>query len=84
MQENLRWAQDRIEHYANYSRQAAPKYRVGDRVYLDARNIPAMRPNRGLSAKNLGPYKVSAVSNQYAVVLDLPDCYKNVHPVFHP
>ncbi|KAG9380537.1 hypothetical protein A1F94_009432 [Pyrenophora tritici-repentis] len=43
-----------------------------------------MRPSRGLSAKNLGPYKVRALPNRYAVELALPDCYKQVHPVFHP
>jgi hypothetical protein len=84
MQENLLWSQSRMEYYANQSRHPAPEYHVGDRVYLDARNIPSMRPNRGLSAKNLGPYKVIAVPDKYAVVLELPDCYKNIHPVFHP
>ncbi|KAI1506860.1 hypothetical protein Ptr86124_014198, partial [Pyrenophora tritici-repentis] len=64
--------------------QPAPDYRVGDKVYIDARNIPTMRPSRGLSAKNLGPYKVRALPNRYAVELALPDCYKQVHPVFHP
>ncbi|KAF7455003.1 gag-asp proteas multi-domain protein [Pyrenophora tritici-repentis] len=84
MQENLRWSQNKMEHYANQHRQPAPDYRVGDKVYIDARNIPTMRPSRGLSAKNLGPYKVRALPNRYAVELALPDCYKQVHPVFHP
>ncbi|KAI1506857.1 hypothetical protein Ptr86124_014202, partial [Pyrenophora tritici-repentis] len=61
MQENLRWSQNKMEHYANQHRQPAPDYRVGDKVYIDARNIPTMRPSRGLSAKNLGPYKVRAL-----------------------
>ncbi|KAI1512404.1 rve multi-domain protein [Pyrenophora tritici-repentis] len=84
MQENLRWSQNKMEHYANQHRQPAPDYRVGDKVYIDARNIPTMRPSRGLSAKSLGPYKVRALPNRYAVELALPDCYKQVHPVFHP
>jgi hypothetical protein len=84
MQQNLRWSQDKMEIYANQHRQAAPEYHVGDKVYVDARNIPAMQPNRGLSSKNLGPYKIIAVPDKCAVVLQLPDCYKNVHPVFHP
>jgi hypothetical protein len=39
--------------------------------------MPSIRPN------NLGPYKVIAVLDKYAVVLQLLDCYKNVHLVFH-
>jgi hypothetical protein len=46
--------------------------------------MPSMRLNRSLSAKNLRPFKVSAVPEKYAVVLALPNWYKGVHLVFHP
>jgi hypothetical protein len=45
--------------------------------------MPSMRSNGGLSAKNLGLFKVLAVPEKYAVVLALSDYYKGVHPVFH-
>jgi len=42
-----------------------------------------MRLNKGLSAKNLGPYKVKVVLDKYIVVLKLLDYYKNVYLVFY-
>jgi hypothetical protein len=45
--------------------------------------MPSMRPNRSLSAKNHRPFKVLAVTEKYAVVLALPDCYKEVLSVFY-
>jgi hypothetical protein len=42
-----------------------------------------MRPNRSLSAKNHRPFKVLAIPEKYAVVLALPDCYKEVPSVFY-
>lgn len=43
-----------------------------------------MRLNKGLSLKNLRPYKVIAVLEKYAVVLQLLDYYKHVYLVFYP
>jgi hypothetical protein len=84
MKENLVWSQAKMEEYANRSRQPAPEFHVGDRVFLDARNMPSLRTNSGLDFKNLGPYEVTEVIGNHAYRLNLPDCYKNVHDVFHP
>jgi hypothetical protein len=51
-------------------------------VWLNARNIKTLRPQKKLDWKNLGPFKINKVISPYAYRLDLPASMKN-HPVFH-
>jgi hypothetical protein len=53
---------------------------VGDRVWMDARNILTQRPSKKLDWKHLGPYKISEVISLWAYQSNLPkDIY--IHPV---
>ena len=83
MRYNVAQVQFQIEYFANKSCNPALEYYVNNLVYLDAYNLPIMRPNKGLSAKNLSLYCVKVVLDKYAVVLNFPNCYKNVYLVFY-
>lgn len=75
-------AQAKYEDDTNPSRTPAPTFKVGDLVWLDARNIRTKRPARKLDWKNLGRFAIKRVLSNWAYELDLPDSMK-VHPVFH-
>jgi hypothetical protein len=82
VQEELLWAQASQQEYANRKRLLALAYSVGDRVWLDARNIRTNRQSKKLDWKNLRPFSVTKVVSSHAYQLDLPDSMK-IHPVFH-
>lgn len=75
-------AQAKYEDDANRSRTPAPTFKVGDLVWLDARNFRTKRPARKLDWKNLGRFAVKRVLNNWVYELDLPDTMR-IHPVFH-
>ena len=75
-------AQNRYEEAANRRRQPAPKFSVGQEVWLDARNLKTLRPKKKLDWKFLGPYRITRVVSPYAYRLELPASMK-IHPVFH-
>lgn len=75
-------AQSRYEEAANRSRQPAPKFAVGQEVWLDARNLKTLRPKKKLDWKYVGPFKVAAVNGPYTCRLELPSSMK-IHPVFN-
>lgn len=75
-------AQAKYEDDANRHREPAPAFKVGDQVWLDARNIRTKRPARKLDWKNLGRFSVKRVLSPWAYELELPETMK-VHPVFH-
>ena len=77
--------QSALEEHAKYfdakvSKQ--PDFQVGDRVWLDARNLRTERSARKLDYKKVGPYTISEKVNSRSYRLDLPRSMK-VHPVFH-
>src|ERR1700731_3431041 len=53
---------------------------VGDRVWMDARNITTQRPSKKLDWKRLGPYEVVEVISPWAYRLQLPKDL-HIHPV---
>ena len=60
--------------------------RVGDWVWLDARNISTQRPIKSLNYKNLGPYLIKQVIDKGAVYkLELLPTLatRRIWPVFH-
>ncbi|KAG0153386.1 hypothetical protein PDIDSM_5239 [Penicillium digitatum] len=59
----------------------APRYR-GQLVWLNARNIRTLRPQKKLDWKNLGPFKVLEAISAHAYKLELPASMK-IHPVFN-
>jgi hypothetical protein len=78
----MRYAQDRQETNANQHRLLIPRYKVGDEVWLNTKNIRTTRPSRKLDWKRLGRFKVKKVISPYAYELDLLASMK-IHPVFH-
>lgn len=82
LRSEMRYSQDRYETSTNSSRLPAPRYKVGDMVWLSAKNIRTNRPARKLDWKCLGKFPVLRVVSPYAYKLDLPTTMK-IHPVFH-
>ena len=75
-------AQAKYKDNANRNREPAPIIKVGDEVWLNARNIQTKRPSRKLNQKNLGQFKVKSKLNAWAYKLELPNIMQ-IHPVFH-
>jgi transposase InsO family protein len=72
----------RYEDNANRNRRPARNYQVNDLVWLNAKNIKTLRPQKKLDWKNLGPFRVEKVVSPYAYRLTLPESMRN-HNVFH-
>ena len=81
---NLRRAQERYKEQHDRHSRPPPAIAVGDRVWLDRRNIRTTRPSQKLDAKRLGPFKVLEVvgDGELAYRLELPPQMR-IHPVFH-
>lgn len=76
-----RQAQHRYEENANRHRDDAPKYRVGDKVFLDMQNYKTGRPMAKLAPRFEGPFEVEKASS-HAVTLKLP-ANMRIFPTFH-
>lgn len=74
-------AQQRYADAADAHRQDSPTYLVGDRVWINTRNIKSGRPSEKLADKWMGPYKVTKVYPR-AVAVELP-ADMQIFPVFH-
>src|ERR1700722_1202685 len=72
-------AQEGQEEYANRHRQAAPAYQVGQKVWLDLRNIKTNRPSKKLDARH-AKFTVLEKIGSHAYRLDTPP---GIHNVFH-
>jgi hypothetical protein len=75
-------AQARYEEQANRRRRHAPRYQPGDQVWLDARNLRTLRPQKKLDSKFYGPFPILEKISAYAYRLQLPPTMR-IHPVFH-
>jgi hypothetical protein len=79
---NIRTAQYPQEQAVNTKRMLAPRYDVGDMVFVSAKNIRNTRNSRKLDWKKLGLFPVKEIISPYAYRIDLPRSMK-MHPVFH-
>ena len=82
LKEELEGAAKRQKKFADEHRKAAPTFQVGQKVWLDARNIRSTRPCPKLDDKWLGPYPVKRKVNDVSYELKLPP-WLRIHPVFH-
>jgi hypothetical protein len=73
------WAQEQMEAQANRTRRPAEQFRVGDRVWLDLRNIKSPRTSKKLSWTH-AKFTVTAVPFPHVVELNVPT---GIHPRFH-
>ncbi|KAH8154381.1 uncharacterized protein LAJ45_02149 [Morchella importuna] len=70
------------EESANLNRSPAPRYHIGDKVFLSTRHVLTKRPSKKFDWKRIGPYSIKRIVNPYAYELELPHSMK-IHPVFH-
>ncbi|KAI0991941.1 hypothetical protein K3495_g16246, partial [Podosphaera aphanis] len=83
LRSNLRYAKEKQEISSAANRSPAPAYRVGDEVFLDARNINTSRPIKKLDCKFIGPFRITKKVNSHAYQLQLTFEYGKIHNVFH-
>ena len=74
--------QERVQRAANRRRVPAPAYRLGQKVWLLAKDLPLPTLSRKLAPRYVGPYTVERVINPSALRLQLPSSLK-VHTLFH-
>jgi hypothetical protein len=72
-------AQQDQEQQANRSRNVAPAYKVGDKVYLSLQNIRTQRPSKKLDDRS-AKFTVIEVVSPASYRLDTPS---GIHNVFH-
>jgi hypothetical protein len=72
-------AQDRMERTANGRRDPAPNYRVGDKVWLDLRNVRTERLSKKLDARH-AKYNILEKTGSHTYRLNTPSA---IHDVFH-
>ena len=68
---------------ADCQRLPSPDFKIGELVWLYAKNITTKRPSKKLDQKKLGPFKISKAVSSHAFRLELPNTLRFIHPVFH-
>ena len=67
-----------------YNQKHTPRtFKVGDKVWLNAKNIRTVRPSKKLDYKYFGPFQILDVVGKQAYRLQLPSTFRGVHNVFH-
>lgn len=79
----LRRASARIKEQADRHRTMAPRYRVGQRVWLSTQDLPLKVDSRKLAPRFIGPFPVCKIISRSAVRLKLPLNLRRIHPTFH-
>lgn len=69
--------------YANKKRLPAPRYQIGDLVYLSLKNISCARPSKKLDSVRAGPFKITAMKGSLVAKLDLPVSLSGIDNNFH-
>src|SRR5258706_11360420 len=82
LRNEMSWAHAVYSEQANKHQVPAPRFEVGDEVWLLRKNIKTIRPSAKLDYKHLGKFKILKKVSSHAYKLELPDTMK-VHPVFH-
>ena len=59
-----------------------PKYKAGDQVWLEGKNLRINQPTHKLAPRRYGPFKVIQVMSPVNYRLELPTQW-SIHPVFH-
>ena len=58
------------------------EFKMGDKVWLEGRNLKSDRPSIKLAAKRYGPFKITKVLSPITYQLQLPLSWK-IHDIFH-
>ena len=75
-------AADDMAWFYDLHRREAPRYNVGEKVWLSSENIKMTRPTKKIDYKWLGPYTIDWVISRNAYRLKLWASFGQVHPVF--
>ena len=75
-------AADNMAQFCDIHRHEAPRYSVGNKVWLSSENIRTTCPTKKLNYKWLGPYTIDRVISCNVYRLKLPMSFGQVHPVF--
>jgi hypothetical protein len=73
-------ARDDMKRWADHDRGEVIKYKVGDKIMVDARELELGRPSKKLSERWIGPYPITALVGTHAVKIKLPKSIR-IHPV---
>jgi transposase InsO family protein len=73
---------ENMKKYADTRRRHSPSYYLGQKVWLDTRNINTGRPSKKLDVKRTGPFEILSEISPLTYKLKLPPSWK-IHPVFH-
>jgi len=82
MKENIKKALERHAQYFDTKVIPQPDFQIGEKVWLDARDLRTSRPAQKLDYKRVGPYPVLEKVGTRSYRLGLPKSMK-IHPVFH-
>ena len=82
LRNEMTWAQAMYSEQADKYSIPAPKFEVGDEVWLLRKNLKTTRPSSKLDFKCLGKFRITKKVSSYAYKLELPASMK-VHLVFH-
>ena len=74
--EQINLAQAFQSTYANELRLPAPRYKVGDRVFLSLKNLALARPTKKLDHVRAGPWHITQMKSPLVSKLDLPNQLK--------
>ncbi|KAI0991666.1 hypothetical protein K3495_g16521 [Podosphaera aphanis] len=74
--EHITLAQAYQSSYANERRLPAPRYKVGDLVYLSLKNLALARPSKKLDHVRAGPWRIISMKTPLVAKLDLPFQFK--------
>jgi hypothetical protein len=68
--------------FSDRKRRPTPNWQVGEKVYLNSKNIQTKRPSKKFDHKNFGPFKILAKIGTHAYRLEIPKTWR-IHDVFH-
>jgi hypothetical protein len=86
--EQLKEARDQVQSFMIKAQQSwvkhrdIPKYKEGDLVWLEGKNLHINQPTAKLAPRRHGPFKVIQVMSAINYCLELPTQW-SIHPVFH-
>lgn len=69
----LQKAREEMKKFADRRRAEAPRFKVGDKVWLETKYLQIKRPNKKLSDEQVGPFIILEIINPNAIKLDLPE-----------